>query len=60
MLVGKDDQKAGFKEIIEEISDDWRKLMKKECGGLQTLLKNNKQLFVVEKGELKKLKKFGS
>ena len=54
MLVGKNDQKAGFKEIIEEISDEWRKLMKKECGGLQTLLKNNKQLFVVEKEELKK------
>ena len=33
-----------------DISMEWRKLMKKECGGLQTLLKNNKQLFVVEKG----------
>lgn len=56
MLVGKNDQRASFKEIIEEISDEWRKLMKKECGGLQTLLKNNKQLFVVEKEELKKIR----
>jgi len=47
--------KAGvnFPEIIKLFKPETLKLMKNECGGIQTLLKNYKQLFVVQKNNIR-------
>ncbi|VVC34615.1 tRNA (uracil-O(2)-)-methyltransferase [Cinara cedri] len=37
-------------ELAKHIDDERLKKLKKECGGLQTLLKNHRYIFIVEKG----------
>jgi len=37
-------------ELAKEIGKERLKKLKKECGGLQTLLRNHRYIFVVEKG----------
>lgn len=43
---------AAFSEIVPLIGTDKLKRLKNECGGLQTLLKNHHQIFLVEKGKV--------
>ncbi|KAJ8382933.1 hypothetical protein SKAU_G00037110 [Synaphobranchus kaupii] len=40
------------KEVAEMLDKETLQTLKKECGGLQTLLKNNHQVFKVEKGRV--------
>ena len=47
-LVGQTSAKIG--EIVGQFEREDLVKLKAECGGLQTLLKNYKQLFVVEGG----------
>ncbi|XP_013146319.1 PREDICTED: probable tRNA (uracil-O(2)-)-methyltransferase [Papilio polytes] len=39
-------------EVVDQISADTLKALKTECGGLQTLLKNNHHIFKVVKGKV--------
>ncbi|XP_045785328.1 probable tRNA (uracil-O(2)-)-methyltransferase [Maniola jurtina] len=41
---------AQINELVELIPSDMLKALKSECGGLQTLLRNNHQIFEVHKG----------
>ena len=41
-------EKSKIGDIVKQFDRDQLKMLKAECGGMQTLLKNNKQLFVVE------------
>jgi tRNASer (uridine44-2'-O)-methyltransferase len=43
-------EKFTFSEIVKLFTPETLKLMKNECGGIQTLLKNQKQLFVIRSG----------
>lgn len=43
---------AGLGDIIPLIGAERLKKLKSECGGLQTLLKNHHQIFLVEKGKV--------
>lgn len=40
-------------DLIEKIPKDLLKVLKEECGGLQTLLRNHHQIFEVMKGQVK-------
>lgn len=42
-----------LKDVIGIISSDQRQLLKKECGGLKTLLKNHHNIFLVVNGRVK-------
>lgn len=44
---------AKLNELIELVPKDMLKILKSECGGLQTLLKNNHHVFEVKKGFVK-------
>lgn len=37
-------------ELAKEVGEERLKKLKKECGGLQTLLRNHRYIFIVEKG----------
>lgn len=41
---------VGLREVINIIPKDKLKALKSECGGLQTLLKNNHHIFKVQSG----------
>ncbi|XP_032513378.2 probable tRNA (uracil-O(2)-)-methyltransferase isoform X1 [Danaus plexippus] len=43
-------RKTELKDLIQLIPNDKLKVLKSECGGLQTLLKNNHHIFKVERG----------
>lgn len=43
-------KKAEINELVQLISPDNLKILKSECGGLQTLLKNNHSIFEVRNG----------
>lgn len=43
---------VGLPELAALLPTEKLKLLKKECGGLQTLLKNNGHVFLVEKGKV--------
>ncbi|XP_024084370.1 probable tRNA (uracil-O(2)-)-methyltransferase isoform X2 [Cimex lectularius] len=42
-----------IREIIKSIPPEWLAKLKNECGGLQTLLRNQHFLFLIVKGEVK-------
>ncbi|XP_063531560.1 probable tRNA (uracil-O(2)-)-methyltransferase isoform X1 [Cydia strobilella] len=43
---------AGINELVQLIPHDQLKALKSECGGLQTLLKNNHHIFKVQSGRV--------
>ncbi|XP_018330185.1 probable tRNA (uracil-O(2)-)-methyltransferase [Agrilus planipennis] len=43
-------KKESFPNLAKRISPEYLKELKKQCGGLQTLIKNNKYLFLIENG----------
>lgn len=44
---------VGLPDLVKLIEDEDLKELKSECGGLQTLLKNNHYVFLVQKGTVK-------
>ncbi|XP_050436661.1 probable tRNA (uracil-O(2)-)-methyltransferase [Adelges cooleyi] len=44
--------RVGLEELAKEIGGERLKKLKNECGGLQTLLRNHRFIFVVEKGSV--------
>ena len=52
-LANRDKFGVKFPEIIKLFKPETLKLMKNECGGIQTLLKNSKQLFVIRKNNIR-------
>ncbi|XP_050533398.1 probable tRNA (uracil-O(2)-)-methyltransferase [Daktulosphaira vitifoliae] len=44
--------RVSLRELANEIGAERLKKLKKECGGLQTLLRNHRYIFIVEKGSV--------